>query len=31
MKAKPIYVETYIKCSFEQLWEYTQNPELHQS
>lgn len=29
MKSKPIYVEIEMDTSMEQLWEYTQNPELH--
>ncbi|MFC6998969.1 DoxX-like family protein [Rufibacter roseus] len=30
MKTDPIYVESQIQTSLEQLWEYTQNPQLHQ-
>ncbi|QDA60907.1 DoxX-like family protein [Hymenobacter jejuensis] len=30
MKNPPIYVETFIQCPMEDLWEHTQRPELHQ-
>ncbi|MCR5889614.1 DoxX-like family protein [Hymenobacter sp. J193] len=30
MKNPPIYVETSIRCSMEELWAHTQQPELHQ-
>ena len=30
MKKKQLYIETKINCDFEQLWNYTQNPKLHQ-
>ena len=30
MKSEPIYVEIFMKCRFDRLWEYTQEPEKHQ-
>jgi hypothetical protein len=30
LKATPIYVETFIKATLDQVWAYTQNPEKHQ-
>lgn len=30
MKQKPIYVEIFIKCNFDDLWKYTQEPKFHQ-
>ena len=30
MKPKPLYIETSIAGPMDQLWEYTQNPALHQ-
>lgn len=30
MKKKQLYIETKINCDFERLWDYTQNPKLHQ-
>src|SRR5689334_16702084 len=30
LKRKPIYVETYINATMEQVWHYTQTPHLHQ-
>ncbi|WP_034681447.1 DoxX-like family protein [Caldalkalibacillus mannanilyticus] len=30
MKSKPIYVETLIKSDIEKVWEYTQNPDIHE-
>jgi hypothetical protein len=30
MKLNPIYVETFINCRLDDLWEYTQMPEKHQ-
>lgn len=30
MKRKPVYVETTIHAPIEKVWEYTQNPKLHE-
>ncbi|MGN7390054.1 hypothetical protein [Bacillus safensis] len=30
MKRKPVYVETTIHAPLEKVWEYTQNPKLHE-
>lgn len=30
MKRKPVYVETTIQAPIEKVWEYTQNPKLHE-
>ncbi|OLP63008.1 hypothetical protein BACPU_35710 [Bacillus pumilus] len=30
MKRKPVYVETEIHAPLEKVWEYTQNPKLHE-
>lgn len=30
MKRNQLYIETKINCDFEQLWNHTQNPKLHQ-
>lgn len=30
MKRKPVYVETDINAPLEKIWEYTQNPKLHE-
>ncbi|WP_353855551.1 hypothetical protein [Bacillus sp. Bos-x628] len=30
MKRKPVYVETEISAPLEKVWEYTQNPKLHE-
>ncbi|MEP6949605.1 MAG: DoxX-like family protein [Ginsengibacter sp.] len=30
MNRKPLYIETKIKCNFDTLWTYTQDPAIHQ-
>ena len=30
MSARPIYVEIFIRCDMDELWEKTQDPRLHQ-
>ncbi|HZK51943.1 MAG TPA: DoxX-like family protein [Actinomycetota bacterium] len=30
MSARPIYVEIFVRCDMDELWERTQNPELHE-
>ena len=29
MKRRPLYIETKIKCDFNTLWDYTQDPAIH--
>ncbi|EFM12447.1 conserved hypothetical protein [Paenibacillus curdlanolyticus YK9] len=29
-RAKPIYIETFIKTNMDELWKHTQQPELHE-
>lgn len=29
MKSRPVYVQTKIETTMEEIWEYTQNPRLH--
>lgn len=30
MKKQPLYIETKIECGLDTLWEYTQNPAIHE-
>lgn len=30
IKSKPLYIETVIDCPLETIWDYTQNPKIHE-